>query len=75
MAAWNPQANSIFLKAMDIRAGDDRAKYLGEACRGDEALRTEVESLLAARDHAGSFLESPPHDCRPTANSSATELA
>jgi eukaryotic-like serine/threonine-protein kinase len=36
-----------------------RAAYLTEACGGDEALRHEVESLLASDAHATSFLETP----------------
>ena len=60
MAAWNPQANEIFLKAVEIPAPDDRRTYLDEACRGDAQLRGEVEGLIAAGEQAGSFLESPP---------------
>src|SRR5687768_8711797 len=37
----------------------DRAAFLDEACAGDEALRREVESLLAFQDAADSFMESP----------------
>ena len=36
-----------------------RAAYLAEACGGNEALRHEVESLLASDTHAKSFLETP----------------
>jgi hypothetical protein len=32
--------------------------YLAEACSGNEALRQEVESLLASDERARSFLES-----------------
>jgi len=42
------------------RAPEERAAFLAEACAGDEALRREVESLLAAHDQAGSFIEAPP---------------
>jgi serine/threonine protein kinase/Tol biopolymer transport system component len=41
------------------RSAEDRAAYLTEACRGDDALREEVESLVAEGDAAGSFLEPP----------------
>jgi serine/threonine protein kinase/Tol biopolymer transport system component len=41
------------------RPAEDRAAYLAEACRGDEALREEVESLVAEGDAARSFLEPP----------------
>ena len=45
----------------DARAlpADLRAAYLAEACGGNEALRHEVESLLASDTHAKSFLETP----------------
>ena len=35
-----------------------RAAYLDQACGTNHELRREVESLLAAHDQAGSFLES-----------------
>jgi eukaryotic-like serine/threonine-protein kinase len=37
----------------------DRQAYLSAACAGNEALRQEVESLLASDERAKSFLESP----------------
>ncbi len=36
-----------------------RADFLKEACAGDEALRKEVESLLAHHGQADSFIEAP----------------
>ncbi len=36
-----------------------RAAYLSEACGGEDAVRVEVESLLAAHEAAGAFLETP----------------
>ena len=36
-----------------------RPAYLAVACGGNEALRREVESLLASDTHAKSFLETP----------------
>ena len=41
------------------RSATDRARFLVEACGGDEALRSEVESLLAQTGAASSFLETP----------------
>src|SRR4029453_12273240 len=38
---------------------DARPAYLAEVCNGDEALRHEVELLLAHSDQAASFLETP----------------
>jgi serine/threonine protein kinase len=37
----------------------DRQAYVSAACAGNEALRQEVESLLASDERARSFLESP----------------
>jgi non-specific serine/threonine protein kinase/serine/threonine-protein kinase len=49
----------IFQEALD-RPAPARAAFLAEACGGDEALRSEVESLLAHFDAANvGFLEPP----------------
>jgi serine/threonine-protein kinase len=42
-----------------LREGEEAAAYVAEACGSDRALRAEVERLLAAREPAGRFLESP----------------
>jgi WD40 repeat protein len=39
--------------------GAEREAYLADACGTDTALRARIEILLAARDHAASFLETP----------------
>ena len=36
-----------------------RSTFLVEACAGDVTLHKEVESLLAAHEQAGSFIEAP----------------
>ena len=41
------------------REPGERPAFLDEACAGDEALRKQVEVLLAANQEAGSFIESP----------------
>src|SRR5215204_2161432 len=41
------------------RDGAERAAFLAEACAGDEALRREVERLVAAHEQDGSFIDSP----------------
>ena len=48
----------VFADARALPASDRQA-YLSEACAGNEALRQEVESLLASDERAKSFLESP----------------
>ena len=55
--AW-PRLKEAFEGARAL-ALDARPAYLAEVCNGDEALRHEVELLLAHDDQAASFLETP----------------
>ena len=55
--AW-PRLKEAFEGARAL-ASDARPAYLAEVCNGDEALRHEVELLLAHHDQAASFLETP----------------
>src|SRR5574341_884945 len=48
----------VYDRALDL-SGEEREGFLAEACAGDDDLRREVESLLAAHEDAGSFLHSP----------------
>ncbi len=48
----------IYYDALARDAGE-RASFLSEACRDDEALRREVESLLGESASAENFLEKP----------------
>ncbi len=59
MATWNPRANELFLKAMELRSFEERRVLLDGDCGADVALRAEVEQLLEASDRAGSFLDRP----------------
>ncbi len=52
------EVKEVFAAALD-RSGSERAAYLDEVCAGDEALRLEVESLLASHQQADEFIESP----------------
>src|ERR1700730_1440314 len=52
------QLDALFLSALE-REPEERAAFLDKACAGDEALRKQVEALLAAHEEAGSFIESP----------------
>ena len=52
------RAEPIVSEALAL-AGGARAAWLDRACAGDEALRREVESLLAFEHAAASFLERP----------------
>ena len=51
------QIESVFNAAHE-KIGDERVRFLDEACSTDAALRREVESLLASEDLAVGFLES-----------------
>lgn len=51
----------IFVEALDLPAGQ-REGFLARACGGDEALRAEVESLLAHSRAAGPEFMHVPHE-------------
>ena len=55
------QINQLFHSALAHERGQ-RAAFLAGACAGDEALRAEVESLVAAHEQAESFIERPAAD-------------
>ena len=52
------KVSEIFHEASELD-GAERAKFLDSQCDGDESLRREVESLLAANSKAGSFISEP----------------
>src|SRR5574341_625116 len=52
------QIGQLYHAAMEL-APTQRASYLDQACAGDEALRREVESLIAAGEQAGNFIAAP----------------
>ena len=60
MPAWIPEANDIFLHALELRA-EARQAYLDHVCQGDAELRRQVENLLSASDRA---LERPQEPTR-----------
>ena len=53
-----PRLKELFAGARALPA-DVRAAYLSKECGGNDALREEVESLLASDQRAKSFLEAP----------------
>ena len=53
------QIKTIFSAAAG-RPADERAAFIRSECNGDESLAVEVESLLAAHERAGSFIEALP---------------
>jgi tetratricopeptide (TPR) repeat protein len=53
------QVDSILQSAL-MRPAGERGGFLDEACAGNEALRLQVEALLAHYERAKQFLEDPP---------------
>jgi len=49
----------LVLEGALAREDADLTAYLVEACGPDSALRAQIETLLAARDRASTFLETP----------------
>ena len=56
MRADEQRVDALFHAALD-RPPTDRSAYVHAQSLGDESLRREVESLLAAHEHAEGFLE------------------
>ena len=52
------QIDKILEAALDLEEGE-RSAFLEAACAGDDSLRKEVESLLAADKQAESLIEAP----------------
>jgi len=52
------QIDSLLQAALE-RPRSERDEFLRQACKGDGELESEVRSLLASQEEAGSFLESP----------------
>lgn len=52
------QVKEIFNSAIKYRP-EDRSIFLSHACSGDEALRSEVESLISSHEKEGSFIDEP----------------
>jgi serine/threonine protein kinase len=55
------QIKEIFHSALE-REPAERSAYLAGACAGDESIRSEVESLIAAHEKDGSFIDSPAYE-------------
>ena len=49
----------IFTVALNKEVPTERAAFLDQACAGDAALRSRVESLLAEHQQLGSFMDLP----------------
>jgi non-specific serine/threonine protein kinase len=58
------QVNDLFQSAVE-RASGERAAFLHEACRGDEGLRREVETLVTSYERSANFIELPAFEVAP----------
>jgi serine/threonine protein kinase len=52
------QLDKLFHAALE-REPAERSAFLDQACASDQSLRKQVETLLAAHEEAGSFIERP----------------
>jgi serine/threonine protein kinase len=52
------QIKEVFHSALE-REPAERPAFLAETCASDESLRREVESLIAAHEREGSFIDAP----------------
>ena len=50
------QLKQIFQSALE-RSPAERSSFLNQACAGDAALRSEVESLISSHDQVGDSIE------------------
>src|SRR6266545_4627937 len=50
--------DALFHEALELE-GEARAAFLAQACGDDEQLRGQAESLIAAHEREGSFMDSP----------------
>src|SRR5437016_10868986 len=64
------KVKAIFTDASAIALPEERAAYLDSACAGDRTLREQLDSLLAAQNKLGHFLE-PPFSAEPVDGSEA----
>jgi serine/threonine protein kinase/Tol biopolymer transport system component len=58
------QIDKLFHSTLEF-APEKRAAFLAQACSGDTDLHHEVESLVAALEQDGSFLEAPAYEVAP----------
>ena len=68
------QVKEIFQAAVELPDAE-RGGYLTNACAGAASLQTEVESLIAAHQQPGSFLDTPAVDLAAAARDQSSLLA
>ncbi|MCA8988267.1 MAG: serine/threonine protein kinase [Planctomycetaceae bacterium] len=55
----NSLEQSIFLQALDMEPGEDRAQFIESACGGDSMLQASIEQLLHAHERPDNLLDRP----------------
>jgi serine/threonine protein kinase/WD40 repeat protein len=73
MSSETPNAETLFVQAIEIESAAERAAYLDRACANDPALRLELEQLVADHFRAGTFLENPAAQIADTLDEPSTE--
>jgi serine/threonine protein kinase len=56
-----PREKAVFVEALEIADPEQRRQFLDQACGADQALREQVEKLLALSQSAGDFFK----ECAP----------
>jgi tRNA A-37 threonylcarbamoyl transferase component Bud32 len=69
-APIQPTVREIFLKALEIKDTAERKRYLDATCARDDALRLQIDALLASHQE-DSFLEHPAVQRDSTPNSAS----
>ena len=66
-----PREKAVFCEALEITDPEQRRQFLDQACGADEALRAQVERLLALSQSAGDFFK----DCAPALEPAPADAA
>jgi serine/threonine protein kinase len=69
MSTRVPREKAIFVEALEIADPEQRGLFLDQACGADQALREQVEKLLALSQSAGDFFQ----DCAPALEPAAAD--
>ena len=71
MSTRVPREKAVFVEALEIADPEQRRQFLDQACGADQALREQVEKLLALSQSAGDFFQ----DCAPALEPEAADAA
>src|SRR5688500_16899712 len=55
------QVKEIFHAALE-RDAAERPAFIAQACRDNESIRSQVDSLIAAHEKEGTFIDSPAYE-------------